>query len=79
MLRRGGTCNDEDARIVLLGGTIMQAATEGGTPQSREERIERALILLAKAQALLDVDREMPEVGARLQAVIDELLDIKAR
>ena len=57
----------------------MQAATEGGSSQSREERIERALILLAKAQALLDVDREMPEVGARLQAVIDELLEIKAR
>ena len=77
MLRRGGTCTDEAARLVLLGGTIMQAATEGGSAQSREERIERALILLAEAQTLLDVDREMPEVGARLQAVIDELLEIK--
>lgn len=55
----------------------MQAATEGGAPQSREERIERALILLAEAQALLDADREMPEIGARLQGVIDELLEIK--
>jgi len=77
VLRRGGTCTDEAARLVLLGGIIMQAATEGGSAQSREERIERALILLAEAQTLLDVDREMPEVGARLQAVIDELLEIK--
>ena len=65
------------ACLVLLGGTNMQAATEGGVPQSREERIQRALSLLADAQVLLDVGGEMPELGARLQAVIDELQEIR--
>lgn len=50
----------------------MAAANEGEASPAAPS-VERALALLVEAQAMLDQLEAAPEVGARLQEVIDTL------
>jgi hypothetical protein len=51
----------------------MAAANRDAGPASDQAPIERALSMLVEALEILDAEVVPPEVGARLQAVIDEL------
>ena len=52
----------------------MQVAIQKADGSSGEERA-RALLLLREALAIIDSLREYPEVGARLNDVIESLAD----
>lgn len=51
----------------------MSTAAKMAADPSREMRLERALILLNEALHIIDDVGNRPEVGARLQHVIDSL------
>lgn len=53
----------------------MPAATQGADDSSRDERIRRAITLLSEALSFLDELEEFPELGARLQGLIEDLRD----
>jgi hypothetical protein len=51
----------------------MSAAKRGADQLRGEERLDRALTLLVEALNLIDLDEAVPEVGARLQGIIDSI------
>lgn len=56
----------------------MPAATQGADDSSRDERLQRAITLLSQALSLIDQLEEYPELGARLQGLIEDLRDTGA-
>ena len=66
-------CGPTAGCVVLLGGNSMPAANQGADHPSGDERHERALALLVEALRILDTDDDVPELGARLQGIIDDL------
>lgn len=51
----------------------MPAASDGAGQSASEQRIHHVLSLLAEALRVLDDGDEFPDVGARLQQIIDIL------
>lgn len=51
----------------------MPAASNGAGRSASEDRINHALSLLSEALRILDDSEEFPELGARLQEIIDAL------
>jgi hypothetical protein len=50
------------------------AAAERGADQSQHgERLDRMLALLVEALEIMDREAERPDLGARLQGIIDDL------
>jgi hypothetical protein len=59
--------------VVLLGGFPMPAASKEADGSSRHQRIARAILLLDEALQIIDDLEDLPELGARLHGLIDEL------
>ena len=53
----------------------MAAATRDAGPASDQAPFERALSMLVEALEILDAQDVPPEFGARLQGVIEELME----
>lgn len=60
-------------RILLLGGVGMAAANQESGDSHGETNVARALALLAQALHILDEIGSRPDLGARLQDVIESL------
>jgi hypothetical protein len=54
---------------------MMQASMQEAGPVPRCTRLDRAIALLNEALNLIDEIAERPDIGARLQHVLDELRD----
>jgi hypothetical protein len=63
----------EAVGAVLLGGIRMTAATQDAGGSSIGPTVGRVLSLLQQALQMLDEMGDCPELGARLQEVIDAL------
>lgn len=57
----------------LLGGQTMLASTDGVDQSFDDEHRKRAIAHLIAALEILDAHGEAPELGARLQGIIDSL------
>jgi hypothetical protein len=58
----------------------MPALTTGAGAPSRQHHVERTIILLGQALHTVDQIGDIPEIGARLQMLIDALTgDLEAR
>lgn len=67
------------AGVVLLGGTGMTAAAQEPDGSTGGVSVERALALLEEALQILDALGDCPEVGARLQHIIEALEERRAK
>lgn len=62
------------SRVVLLGSFRVPAAPQDVGVSSGEERVVRALVLLREALQIIDDIGEYPEVGAKLNDVVECLV-----
>jgi hypothetical protein len=74
MARRRVPAVEPPARGLYMSGT---SAAQHADAESKEERVRRASELLGQAQQLLDASAVPPEIGARLQHVIDSLAELR--
>ena len=51
----------------------MPAANRGGEQSCEERKLARVRTLLIEALQVQDTDQEFPELGAKLQGIIDEI------
>ena len=54
---------------------MMQASTQEAGQSPHYPRLDRAIALLSEALNIIDEIAERPDIGARLQHVLDELRD----
>jgi hypothetical protein len=76
LLSKSALHSGEPAAVLVLGDFEMSAALSAGAEgeqASPGENISRALALLQEALELVDSSAVPPEIGARLQEVIDAL------